>query len=156
MPYTKQEDRERFTPILEKFGILSNLQLKDIILDIGVAYARHSICVCNPIVLELPEFNIGDMNFMVTCLLHKAVEDRGLEYKNLNALMGVLVRVQEECDDTLKFKKVEPDVVDELKGVYDSIAREFYARIVRPYEDLKIKENGVISALEERLNSLEE
>ena len=56
----------------------------------------------------------GELNFVVTSLLHGISEKRGLSYGQLNALVGVL-----ECAKL-----------------------EFYRHIVAPYEDGKRVENG--------------
>ena len=57
----------------------------------------------------------GELNYLVSMLCHQYLEDvGGLNYRNLNELMGVL-----EC-----------------------VKSELYATVVRPYEEQKISENG--------------
>lgn len=58
--------------------------------------------------------NEGDLNYTLTVLLHRYVDNNGLRYRTLNAVMGIL----------------------------ESCKQEFYRRVVAPYEDLKIQENG--------------
>lgn len=56
----------------------------------------------------------GELNYIITKLVHEYIEEKGTNYKTLNAVVGVL-----EC-----------------------AKMELYRRIVSPYEDEKIKENG--------------
>lgn len=63
----------------------------------------------------------GDLNYVITCLLHHEVEKDGCNYKNLNRLQGVM----------------------------DCAGKEFYRKVVAPYEDLKIKLNGDVDIHEE-------
>lgn len=58
--------------------------------------------------------NAGDLNYQITLLLDDYLTRRGLNYGNLNELVGVL-----EC-----------------------AKMELYRRIAVPYEDKKIKENS--------------
>ncbi|MBC8147097.1 MAG: hypothetical protein H8E98_03850 [Bacteroidetes bacterium] len=63
---------------------------------------------------ELPE-NSGELNFVVTSLIDKYLMNKGkTRYTHLNDAIGVI-----EC-----------------------VKLELYRRIVSPYEDEKIKENG--------------
>jgi hypothetical protein len=60
----------------------------------------------------------GELNYVVTKLLHLEVRDGGgLNYENLNRLMGVM-----ECAKS-----------------------EFYRQVVVPYENKKIEENGDVT-----------
>ena len=56
----------------------------------------------------------GDLNYVITRLCHEFIKKIGKKYATLNTVIGVL-----EC-----------------------AKQEFYRRIVSPYENLKIKENG--------------
>ncbi len=56
----------------------------------------------------------GDLNYLMTRLVHAYIKYRGLNYTHLN------------------------DVV----GVFDSAKAEFQRRVVGPYEDSKIETNG--------------
>lgn len=58
----------------------------------------------------------GDLNFVITTLISKYVKEKGKNYATLNTVLGVL----------------------------SAVAREFYRRVVAPYEDIKIEENGDI------------
>ena len=62
---------------------------------------------------ELPD-NEGELNYVITGLLDDYLSAYGLNYTNLNALVGVL-----ECAKL-----------------------ELYRRIVSPYEDEKLETNG--------------
>lgn len=56
----------------------------------------------------------GDLNYVITTICHNYLRERGTNYQNVNDIIGVL-----EC-----------------------AKQEFYRRIVSPYEDKKIKQNG--------------
>lgn len=65
-----------------------------------------------PHVLE--GYSPGDFNYLVTKLAIKYMEHNGTNYTNCNQVMGILA----------------------------SAKQEFYRRLVAPYEDKKIEENG--------------
>ncbi|MDR5730422.1 MAG: hypothetical protein RB191_23695 [Terriglobia bacterium] len=66
-------------------------------------------------IAELPStMSEGEINYAITRLLDRQLAAHGLSYRTINMLMGVL-----SC-----------------------AGREFYRRIVAPYEDQKIKQNG--------------
>jgi len=56
----------------------------------------------------------GELNYIITMLCRQYLESRGKNYTHINDIIGVL-----EC-----------------------CKKEFYRRIVGPYEDIKIIENG--------------
>jgi hypothetical protein len=87
MPYIKKEQRER---ILKEFGH-------------GTKY----------IVIDAINLS-GELNYAITVLLNRWLERNGVNYTELNMLMGVL-----ECAKL-----------------------ELYRRIAAPYEDEKIQQNG--------------
>jgi len=62
----------------------------------------------------------GELNYVITRLLHAHVSLCGLNYAQLNELMGVL-----EC-----------------------VKQEFYRTVVAPYENLKANDNGPITDLD--------
>ncbi len=64
----------------------------------------------------------GDLNYCITVLVHEYLKAHGVSYTVMNDCIGVL----------------------------DSAKMEFYRRIVVPYEDKKIKENGDIKVLRKR------
>jgi hypothetical protein len=88
MPYIKELDRVKFKPILEEFD--------KIIL--------HSL------------ISTGDMNYLITKMVHNFLDEKGVSYKNINEMIGVL-----ECAKL-----------------------ELYRKIASPYEDEKEKTNGKI------------
>lgn len=64
---------------------------------------------------QLPELSAGELNYVVTRLVGRFVQDRGgLRYANLNEAVGVL-----ECAKL-----------------------ELYRRVAGPYEDVKSTQNG--------------
>jgi hypothetical protein len=56
----------------------------------------------------------GDLNYMISLMAKAYVDAKGLRYEHLNAVVGAL----------------------------DSCKVEFQRRVVAPYEDTKISENG--------------
>ena len=56
----------------------------------------------------------GDLNFMISLMAKAYIDAKGLRYEHLNAVVGAL----------------------------DSCKAEFQRRVVAPYEDKKISENG--------------
>lgn len=63
--------------------------------------------------------NIGDINYVITMLLLDFLNKKGLNYENLNSLIGVL----------------------------DCAKMELYRRVAIPYENMKIRENGDVYAV---------
>ena len=72
--------------------------------------------VLQPLVDQLARrcYDAGDFTYVIYALATKMLNDLGKNYKNLSGVVGCM-----ECAKT-----------------------EFYRRIVAPYEDQKIKENG--------------
>jgi len=64
--------------------------------------------------------NPGELNFILTRILNRYMEQKGMSYQTINDIVGAL----EGCK------------------------LEYYARVARPYEDIKIKENGDVYALD--------
>jgi len=56
----------------------------------------------------------GDLNYIITSICHDYINDKGMNYKTLNEVIGVL-----ECAKL-----------------------ELYRRKISPYEDKKIEQNG--------------
>jgi len=56
----------------------------------------------------------GDMNYLFTVMIHAYIKEKGLCYENLNAMVGML-----EC-----------------------CKLELTRKVISPYEDKKIRENG--------------
>ena len=65
---------------------------------------------------QLKPDSAGDLNYIISRISIDYVERKGKKYSILNEVMGV----------------------------FSSVAHEFYRRIVAPYEDQKIQENGDI------------
>ena len=70
MPYIKQEDRKLFESALKI--LLGNN-------DIG-----------DSVKCDVTDCNIGDLNYIITRIVHQWVKVQGLKYKNINAAIGVL------------------------------------------------------------------
>lgn len=67
------------------------------------------------------ELTAGELNYIITRLAHRHIDQWGKTYATLNETMGVL----------------------------DCVAREFYRKVAAPYEDLKCAENGDIERTKE-------
>lgn len=87
MPYVKQKDRKR---------LFTESRNQDYNVSVG------------------PTNNPGELNYVLTELIQKHLSERGINYTNINEVIGVL-----EC-----------------------CKLELYRRLAAPYEDVKIKENG--------------
>lgn len=61
----------------------------------------------------------GDLNYCITVLIHEYLKAHGVSYSTMNDCIGVL----------------------------EAAKMEFYRRVVAPYEDTKIKENGDVDIL---------
>jgi len=62
----------------------------------------------------------GELNFVVSRILHMVVQKKGMSYTNASEFMGALT----------------------------DAAMEFYRQVLAPYEDRKKKENGPVSGLD--------
>lgn len=58
--------------------------------------------------------NAGELNYLLTSIIKQYIDYNGLNYQHINDVLGAL----------------------------EGAKTEFYRRIVQPYEDTKIKENG--------------
>ena len=77
-------------------------------------------------VVREKEATPGDLNYIITVLLSHYVDGRDMNYKTLNEVVGVL----------------------------ESAKMEFYRKVVVPYEENKLKENGdIYSAVTERIGN---
>jgi len=151
MPYILPEDRPQFSEVLDLLPELSNTDLRYVFTKLALRFInsevyifQHDLPHYDTILAQLPKYNIGDMNFMVSWLIHKHVVYRGLQYAVLNDLYGVLLKM------AILFREWPGD---NMTGVFGSAAAEFQWRIMRPYEDKKIAENGPVSELERELNA---
>lgn len=88
MPYIKQQDRRTIENMI---GISKNFK------DIGTFVE-----------------NAGELNYVITSIIHGYFEQNGGRYQQANDIIGAL----------------------------EGAKLEFYRKIVAPYEETKIKENG--------------
>lgn len=77
---------------------------------------RHEIVGCDDIE------NVGELNYMITQMIHNYIENKGLCYTNLNGVIGVL-----ECAKA-----------------------ELLRQVIAPFEDKKKAENGAVSELDSK------
>jgi hypothetical protein len=70
-------------------------------------------------VKKQPPQTAGEINYLVTEIIHLYLASKGLNYQHINDIVGAL----------------------------DGAKVEFQRRIVGPYEDLKIQENGDVGRL---------
>lgn len=61
----------------------------------------------------------GDLNFALTVIIHSYIQKKGLNYANCNEVIGMI----EACKT------------------------EFYRKVVAPYEDLKVDQNGDVNII---------
>jgi hypothetical protein len=92
MPYIKKHHRAYFDGLIREFN--STLLIK----EVG----------------DKNGFTAGDFNYLITKFIQVFLNEKGLNYENINKIMGML-----EC-----------------------VKQEFYRRVAKPYEDKKIGENG--------------
>lgn len=98
MPYIDKKSRERFVVINTETGQYLNL------IDRLFEQIKTE----------------GELNYVITKLLHEVIRKWGLSYTNLNLVIGIL-----EC-----------------------VKLEIYRMVAAPYENLKAKTNGNISELD--------
>jgi hypothetical protein len=67
--------------------------------------------------LERTAENSGELNFQITQLISRYCQDK-------------------------PFSKLSYQTINDIVGALEGAKLEFYARVARPYEDQKIKENG--------------
>lgn len=86
--------------------------------------SKEKRCELDSFIQELSEKaqSPGDLNYIITLLIHNYIKKVGLNYTNLNSAIGVL----------------------------ESAKLEFYRQVVSPYENKKINENGNVSELDQR------
>ena len=65
------------------------------------------------------DLTAGDLNYIITSILHMYIREKGLRYGNINTVVGVL----------------------------DCAKMELYRKLAAPYEDEKINENGDMNIL---------
>jgi hypothetical protein len=92
MPYIKSEDRSKFDTVIE--ALIASVDPKDM--------------------------KVGDLNYLVTRIVHKWISSDGVSYAKLNSAIGVL-----ECAKL-----------------------ELYRQVAASYEDQKKNENGPVSHLD--------
>jgi hypothetical protein len=63
----------------------------------------------------------GELNYIITVILHTYLKKKGIKYSNINEVLGVLTAAQ----------------------------LELYRSIASPYEDIKIKESGLVGLISE-------
>lgn len=63
--------------------------------------------------------NSGELNYVITRLAHNYIKEKGLRYANMNEVVGVI----------------------------ESAKLEFYRKVVAPYEEKKIEDNGDIEVI---------
>ncbi len=105
-----------------------------------------------------PTNTSGELNFRITKQLNRYIVAHGLNYDTVNSAVGVLAAIQlrsfpqfsgEEGD---LFETIRGFVRDHMRGqvtitgavigVLECAKLELYARVVRPYEDVKKMLNG--------------
>jgi len=147
MPYTLQEQRDKFLPYLFLLPPMQDNMLVDVFVCIALRYINPNHGYTFPlwsldrkIIESLPKMDKGDMNYVITWLTHKAVIDRGLRYTNLNDLVDNFDHASKMFVSLCGNNKA-------VEGMFRCAQLEFYRTVVAPYEDKKKEENGPVSEL---------
>lgn len=110
MPYIAQNDRDNIDLIFADY-------ISDVVGGQRLIFLRdlfEHLFACD----EPPK--PGELNYIITTLIHQFIKRKGLCYATLNEAIGVL-----ECAKL-----------------------ELYRRIAAPYEDKKVRQNGCVSEFE--------
>jgi len=152
MPYIKQVERERFDKHIE--GLLNE------------KFDKHIEGLLDALCNEETEFQPGQLNYIVSKLIKKIIEEgsiscilldcitfelikgiverHGISYTLCNGIIGALECVIHEFSrrniKVIDNRSMEYNLCNDIK----SVIQEFYKKIVVPYEDKKIIENGDI------------
>jgi len=81
----------------------------------------HEIRACLTTPHQLNPTHVGELNYLITWTCHQYLKMKGVSYSNINEVIGVL-----ECAKL-----------------------EMYRQIASPYEDIKKKDNGAVSELDD-------
>lgn len=159
MPYIKQEQRKVLDPHIEDWckEIVSRVEKLQDISDIYTRFfgliAEDLVHLCNNhnvericlLAHEIFRFNdkncgfLGPLNYCITKMIQivpkKLVEqhiiDKELSYSLYALTVDALINIVDEISSGFG-----------IKGVFEDIKDEYKARVGRPYESEKIKENG--------------
>jgi hypothetical protein len=155
MPYIDFAERPRVNELLEKFieqlGPLSSLSSEVMgtkLLAVAVDFTSHQhtcvsipfYCVTNGIGHKLK--TPGELNYFITRALMRYclnVCNFQVSYKLISLFTGIVQSIKAEFlakNSTL----ASPERVQTI-GVIENVSQEFYARVARRYENIKIAEN---------------
>ena len=90
----------------------------------------------------------------LTEAIQSIVGEKGLDLREADGRLNYTI-----CELLMKTLRIDSNPrytrINTLLGVLSGVENEIYDRVVRPYEDLAIKENGDISSFEEFRKTLE-
>ncbi len=105
-----------------------------------------------------PTNTYGELNYRITMACDSFIVQNGLSYNTVNAVVGVLAAIQLRAfpqfdgGDGKLFEEIREFIRDHMRGkvtitggvigVLECAKLELYARVVRPYEDVKAMLNG--------------
>ncbi len=102
--------------------------------------------------LEFSSDKVGEYNYMITYVIHIYLQlTVGMSYTNINQVIGALEKVKLDFQDVLSGMRVNDPITtifDHFFGILVCVQMELYHMVARPYENLKLKENGAISELD--------
>ena len=83
----------------------------------------------------------GDLNYVITTVCHAYIRQAGISYTNMQNVVGALERLLDDFK-AANHRHIGAEQVDSVVGAIRCAELELYARKIRPYEDLKITDNG--------------
>jgi len=168
MPYIAQKEREMFEPHLQEIfkHLKTNQDYKLFIATLALNYCGLGV----NLLVNFEKFEIlnglkkclgrirtvGQYNYIITRCMHEFIIVRSLNYTNLNAILGIV----EECtvillgnlSEEFEESNMEDDsTVESALGFLKAAQMEFYRMVAVPYENSKIKLNGHVSVLDDKL-----
>jgi len=174
MPYIKQEDRDRLDPLIpgftacihggsvldiDKDGYYLRTLLRTLVTgfaELKLAsgpgeYADAAAQVVAKYKVSLVEalHTVGDLNYAVTRITLQFVLAQKLSYATLAIAVGTLQYVLGIAQEKVKeYSFTLQDQWTPVIGTLRLVISEIEQRLVRPYEDIKIAENGDVPEYE--------
>lgn len=91
----------------------------------------------------LEQWSAGDINYAVTNRAIARLMTMEVNYNNLQSVFHMIPKFAKEFADMIDCDCSEYDFyLRRFMGAADLARLEFYRRLIAPYEDMKIKENG--------------
>jgi len=100
---------------------------------------------------EFHPASVGEVNYVMTYIIHTYLNMVSVSYTNLNNVIGTLERLKLDFTSILVNLKGHADqlqMFDAFLGIVVCVQMELYHMIARPYENTKILQNGPVSSLD--------